>query len=372
MYDAIVVGARCAGSPTAMLLARRGYRVLLVDRATFPSDTISTHYLQPDAVALLDRWGLLERVRATGAPDVPTVRFRLNGVELPPPPAASTMPAICPRRTVLDKLLVDAAAEAGVEVREGFSVRELRRDGDRVIGISGQGKDGLPVDEDARIVIGADGRESFVARSVGAERYKEREGQTCGYYAYFSGVETLDGAAELCIENKRAIFLFPTNDNQVCLAAEFQQSEFAAVRADPEKHILAAFDAVEDLGRRVRAGRRETRWFGMLVGNSFYRKPYGPGWALVGDAGYLKDPVTGRGIDDAFRDAELLTEAIDTGFTGKGDLETALADYEQKRNEASAMIYDVTHHLAGLDPSPDFVAMMRGTAPPPAAAAAAQ
>jgi len=363
MYDAIVVGARCAGSPTAMLLARAGHRVLLVDRSTFPSDTISTHYIQPDGIEILQRWGLLDRLRATGCPDIPGVRFVLGGMEMPPPPSASDLPALCPRRTVLDKLLLDAAREAGAEVREGFSVRELRRNGDQVTGISGQAADGSTATEEARIVIGADGRESFVARQVGAERYKVHEGGTCGYYSYWSGVETLAGRAELHLSNQRARFVFPTHDNQVCIACEFPKDLFPTVRADPETHVLAAFDEVEGLGERVRRGRRETRWFGLLVGESFYRKPYGPGWALVGDAGYLKDPITGLGIDDAFRDAELLARAIDDGFTGRRDLEAALAEYEETRNNATAMVYEVTHQLATLNPDPAFLAMMRGAPP---------
>lgn len=363
MYDAIIVGARCAGSPTAMLLAQAGYKVLLVDRSTFPSDTISTHYIQPEGVEILQRWGLLDRLRATGCPDIPAVRAVFEGIEVPPP-TASDLPALCPRRTVLDKLLLDAAREAGVEVREGFSVRELLREGDRVTGISGQAADGSTATEEARIVIGADGRESFVAKQVGAERYKVHEGSTCGYYSYWSGVETFDGQAELHLSNQRARFVFPTHDGQVCIACEFPKAEFGLVRGDPEAHVLAAFDQVPGLGERLRKGRRESRWFGLLVGESFYRKPYGPGWALVGDAGYLKDPVTGRGIDDAFRDAELLARAVDDGFTGKRDLEAALAEYEETRNNATAMIYEVTKHLATLNPDPGFLAMMRGAPPP--------
>lgn len=136
MFDAIVVGARCAGSPTAMLLARRGYRVLLLDRARFPSDTISTHWIWPPGVACLKRWGLLDRVVASNCPPIRSLgldlgAFVLTGV-LPAVEGVDEMYA--PRRTVLDKLLLDAAAEAGAEVREGFAVTgldNLRRRGNR-------------------------------------------------------------------------------------------------------------------------------------------------------------------------------------------------------------------------------------------------
>ena len=173
MYDAIVVGARCAGSPTAMLLARHGLRVLLVDRATFPSDTMSTHILWPHGAEILARWGLLHRLAATGLPRIcrnmtfDVGPFALRGTI---PDANDGQGGFCPRRTVLDHLLITAAAEAGVEVREGFRVDELLVSGDTVIGIRGRGRSGPPVEERARIVIGADGVNSFVARAVGAHR----------------------------------------------------------------------------------------------------------------------------------------------------------------------------------------------------------
>lgn len=176
MFDAIVVGARCGGSPVAMLLARRGYRVLLVDRAKFPSDTISTHWIWPPGIACLKRWGLLEHVLATNCPPFSTIgidvgEFQLVG-DLPP---IDGVDVVCgPRRTVLDKLLVDAAAEAGVEVRENFVVTALTSSNGRVTGIRGAHRGASEVEEPARIVIGADGRNSMVAKTVRAEEYNVR------------------------------------------------------------------------------------------------------------------------------------------------------------------------------------------------------
>lgn len=164
-YDVIVTGARCAGSPTAMLLARRGYRVLLVDRVRFPSDTISTHLMHPPGVDALDRWGLLDRLVATGCPPISRYTFDVGPVL-----TGSPGTAYGPRRTVLDSLLVQAAAEAGAEVREGFTVEEVVVEGDRVTGIRGRGG---PL-ERARVVVGADGRHSRVAAAVQAETYNER------------------------------------------------------------------------------------------------------------------------------------------------------------------------------------------------------
>src|SRR5258708_18309551 len=168
-YDVIVVGARCAGSPTAMLLARKGYRVLVVDRATFPSDTISTHVVHPRAVAAVARWGLLDRLAATGCPPIHTYAFDFGPFAISGSPGTADAPvAYCARRTVLDKLLVDAASEAGAEVREGFTVDEILIEDDRVVGINGRAKDGQRVAERAQVVIGADGRFSMLAQAVRA------------------------------------------------------------------------------------------------------------------------------------------------------------------------------------------------------------
>src|SRR4051794_8728877 len=153
-YDAIVIGARCAGSPTAMLLARMGYKVLVVDRATFPSDTLSTHVLHPPGVAALQRWNLLDRLKATGCPPIDTYAFDFGPVTIAGAPGTDSSPvAYCPRRIVLDKLLVDGAAEAGAEIREGFTVEELVVEDGCVVGVRGHGKDGATVTERARVVV---------------------------------------------------------------------------------------------------------------------------------------------------------------------------------------------------------------------------
>jgi flavin-dependent dehydrogenase len=213
MYDAIIVGARCAGAPTAMLLARRGFKVLLVDKATFPSDTISTHILWPHGAEILGRWGLAQRLAATGLPPI----CRWMTFDVGPFALCGTMPdandgrgGFCPRRTVLDSLLVHGAAEAGAEVREGFAVDEVLITEDRVVGIRGRAKGGHPIEERARIVIGADGVNSFVARAVRAPEYDCRPIAACGYYSYFSGVPQDD--IELYVREHRAFGGAPTND----------------------------------------------------------------------------------------------------------------------------------------------------------------
>ncbi|MBI4519988.1 MAG: NAD(P)/FAD-dependent oxidoreductase [Gemmatimonadetes bacterium] len=348
MHDAVVVGARCAGSPTAMLLARRGYRVLLVDRATFPSDTMSTHYIHISGTARLARWGLLDRLAATGCPPITRLSMDIGLVVFAgsPPPLAGVDRGFAPRRTVLDKMLLDAAAEAGAEVRQGFVVEELIRDGERITGIRARARGGAAVTERARIVIGADGRRSFVARTVGAAEYEIVPPLTTYYYTYWSGVP-LD-RTELYARPGRAFFAIPTHDGLACVMTAWTAPEFKTFRADIEGNYLRTLDSAPSLAERVRSGRREERFFGSADLPNFFRKPYGPGWALVGDAGFQKDPLTAQGISDAFRDAELLAEAVDAGLGGRRPMEDALADYERRRNEAAMPLYTLTCEQARL------------------------
>lgn len=350
MYDAIVVGARCAGSPTAMLLARQGYRVLLLDRASFPSDTLSVHYIHQTGVSRLQRWGLLEQVIASNCPPVyeQTLNvgpFALRGT---PPPFDGAAAGYAPRRTVLDKILVDAAVAAGAELREHFTVKELVFDGDRVVGIRGHRRGGPLVTERARIVIGADGLHSLVARAVTAPTYNEHPSITCAYYSYWSGVP-LDGVVIYPLDG-HAVIAGPTNDQQTLVIAYWHATRFHEVRSDIGGHFMRVLDLVPDLAARIHAGTRTERFRGTVDLPNFYRKPFGPGWALVGDAGYHKDPITAQGISDAFRDAELLAGAIDDGFADRRPLADALAAYEQQRNEATAAIYEMTWGMAQLVP----------------------
>ncbi len=349
MYDAIVVGARCAGSPTAMLLARKGYRVLLLDRDTFPSDIMSSHYIWQPGVASLKGWGLLDKVVASNCPPIGAFAFDVGPFALKgtPPPADGVAEAFAPRRTVLDKILLDAAVEAGAEVRQGFSVQEVVVDGERVIGVRGRTQGGSTVTEEARLVIGADGSRSVLARTVQATEYDAQPALSCAYYSYWSGVPM--AGLEYYAGPARMMAAFPTNDGLTCIIIFWPSREFREYRSDIEGNFLKTVDLAPGLAQRVRDGRREERFVGTVKVENFLRKPYGPGWALVGDAGYHKDPITAQGITDAFRDAGLLAEAIDTGLSQGSRLEEALASYEQQRNEAVMPMYQFTCQLATLD-----------------------
>jgi 2-polyprenyl-6-methoxyphenol hydroxylase-like FAD-dependent oxidoreductase len=343
-YDAIVVGARCAGSPTAMLLARNGYRVLAVDRATFPSDTISTHHIHAPGVDALRRWGLLDRVIATGAPAIDTYAVDFGAFTITGNPGT----AYAPRRTVLDRLLVDAASEAGAEIREGFTVDGLVFDGDRVVGVRGHAKGGPTVSERARVVVGADGRFSFVADAVRAEEYDTKPKLLASYYSYWSGLP-MDGRFANWVRPSRGMAAWPTNDDLTLVIAGWPYREFEANRNDVERHFFETLDAAPELAERVRSARREQRFVGAAV-RGYFRKSYGPGWALVGDAGYNKDYITAQGIGDAFRDAEACTEALHHAFTGTRPFDEAMGGWWAARDARVKAMYELTADFASLEP----------------------
>ena len=351
MYDAIIVGARCAGAPTAMLLAREGFKALLVDRAAFPSDTISTHMLWPHGAEMLARWGLLDRLAATGLPAIckrmtfDVGPFALRGAI---PDANDGLGGYCPRRKVLDTLLVRAAAESGVEVREAFAVDELLFEDETVVGIRGRGRGGRTVEERARVVIGADGVSSFVARAVRAPEYDTRPLAACAYYSYFSDVVQDD--VELYVRERCAFGSGPTNDGLHLVMVNWPTGEFPAVRADIEGRVRQALATAPEFADRVRAGRREEKWYGTAGVPGYFRKPYGKGWALVGDAAYCKDPMTAQGISDAFIDAASLCEALTAGLSGGAALDDLLAAHEAARNERVGPMYEFTYQLASLEP----------------------
>ena len=350
-YDAIVLGARCAGSPTAMLLARKGYRVLVVDRATFPSDTVSTHILHPPGTASLAKWGLLDRLTATGCPPIHTYDFDFGPFTISGKPGTADAPvAYCPRRTVLDKLLVDAAAEAGAEIREGFIVEEILFEDGRVTGIKGHSKGGAAVTERASVVVGADGRHSLVAGSVKPEQYNEKPALLCGYYSYWSDLP-MNGKFETYVRPRRGMAAAPTHDGLTLVIAGWPQAEFDENKKHVEVSYLSTLDLAPSFAERLRAAKRQTPIVGATVPN-FFRKPYGPGWALVGDAGYNKDFITAQGIQDAFRDAERCAIALDQVFAGTSRFDDAMSANQGERDDHVRPMYEFTCQLATLEPPP--------------------
>jgi flavin-dependent dehydrogenase len=322
----------------------------LADKASFPSDIISGHLIWQPAVARLKRWRILGKVRQSGAPALIGITpdagdFALQGFV---PSFDGVSEAFCVRRTILDKILLDSAREAGAEVRERFLVRELCSDGDRVRGIRSHNPGGARITETARIVVGADGPHSLVARLVRAQEYGVKPALSWIYMSYFSGINLK--STDLFLRDHCFGGAQPTNDGLTVVFCTGPHEQFHAFRSDIEGNFFRSLDPW--LAEQARAAKREERFTGMADLPNFFRRPFGPGWALVGDAGYDRDPITAQGISDAFRDAELLADAIDAGFSGRRSLDAALADYEAQRNAAVREMYQMTRELAALGPVP--------------------
>ncbi|MGW0615560.1 NAD(P)/FAD-dependent oxidoreductase [Streptomyces sp. NPDC002788] len=350
MYDVIVIGARCAGSPTAMLFARQGYRVLLLEKARFPQDTLSSHYLHTQGVALLKRWGLLDKLVEAGCRPIDHQRYeapgvRIDGFSLPIDGQRTTY---APRRYVLDPILADGAVAAGVEFRQGCAVNDLLFEDDRVVGVRYTTPGGGEATDRARLVVGADGMRSLVARKTGARNVIEHPRMTCTYYSYWSGVPS---DFELYARPGRWIGVIPTNDDLTLLMAYFPQDEFSEMRKAVEPAYLEAFrTTAPELWERMAEGKREEQLYGTGHQENYFRKAFGPGWALVGDAVNHKDSITARGITEAFVQAQSLTDHIGDGLHDDAALNAALRRYENDLGGEALNHYQGALNVAELKP----------------------
>jgi 2-polyprenyl-6-methoxyphenol hydroxylase-like FAD-dependent oxidoreductase len=351
-HDVLIVGTRCAGAPLAMLLARNGCKVLGVDRAQFPSDTVSTHFMWPRTTALLARWGLLDRLAATGCPTINQVTADYGTIAIRGRPSAvdGTAVMFSPRRTVLDKLLVDAAREAGAEMREATTFRELVSANGQVVGARLQDGDGRIREETAALVVGADGMWSPVGRAAGAKMDIEQGSLTCGYYAYWAGVPT--EGVEFYVRHGRDILVFPTHAGLTCIWAGRSHQDWDSYRRDVERTYLEIIELAPSLAERLKNARQVSPFKGTSKLLNFYRQSFGRGWVLVGDAAYHRDPLPGMGIGDAFLGAQLLADEL-IGRPGDGPhLETSLAAYQSRFRERTLPIFDYTLKAASLkDPT---------------------
>lgn len=352
-----------------MLLARRGHKVLLVDRSKFPSDVLhSTCWIHQPGCELIRDWGLLDQVIATGCPAIRTWRAELGPLVFegsPPPSEGGQVESYAPRRYLLDQILVDAAVAAGVEFRDGVTVEEIVKEGDRVIGI--RTPHGV---ERAKIVIGAEGIKSLVAAAVDAPEYNVQPARLAACYSYFSGVPMAPGVqVELYVGVHRAVFGWPTNDGKVLFGVNRQAHELEDWMKDLEGGFFEVIEALApDLHRRLRAGKREDSFIPGRLPRCFFRKPYGPGWALVGDAGASYEYSTAQGITNALRQAQLAADAVDAGLAGRRPMDEALADFERVRNEVELPYYDFTYHQGTFQPpTPEALPLFAAVARSPKA-----
>lgn len=343
-YDVIVVGGRVAGASTAMLLARAGHRVLIVDRVTMPSDTLSTHALLRTAVLQLTRWGVIDRIIDAGTPAISEIMLGFGDERIPfrIKPDHGIERLCAPRRYLLDAAVLDAAVEVGAEFAGGTRVVGLVRDGTgRVTGVeTGTGT------ITARWVVGADGIHSNVAVLGGAPAVTEHGPRNAVNYAYFTGVESPGYWFQFTPGVNAGVI--PTNDGQACVFAGRPTGEVRRFRSDPDAEFRRLLErAGADLAERVAAGTRVSAYRGTPGLPGFVRRPWGSGWALVGDAGYSKDPISAHGISAALRDAELCARAIDTALCDPARQFEALRRYEAVRNELSAPMFEASAALAG-------------------------
>jgi flavin-dependent dehydrogenase len=362
-HDVIVVGSRCAGAATAMLLARQGHDVLVVDRAEPGGDTLSTHAIARSGVVQLNRWGVLDDVVASGAPPIRDVVFHdgVESVHRRIKDRAGVDMLIAPRRHFLDRIVADAAIAAGAELRSGIRVQGVSRaDDGRVTGVFGQHGE-RPIELRARFVVGADGLRSRVARSVGAAHLDVRPAIGATHYAYYAGLQW--PAAEYYLGDRSFSGIFPTHDGDACVWVCLPADDAEALRRSSIS-LDEGFDrmiahAAPELMARLRAARRTSGARGALRLPNHVRQAAGPGWALVGDAGYHRDPITGHGISDAFRDAELLARSLDGVLRDDADERVALGAYQTTRDSMLAEIFDITCELATFPPPPRFTELQR-------------
>ncbi|HEY7592184.1 MAG TPA: NAD(P)/FAD-dependent oxidoreductase [Actinophytocola sp.] len=348
MYDAIVVGARCAGASTALLLARRGYRVLLLDKATFPADTMSTLYIHQPGVARLATWGVLDAVVASGCPRLDTITYQVCDVRLAA--SAATLGEIdcgyAPRRNVLDQILADAAVAAGAEFADGCVVRELRERDGRVTGVVFDSPTGTGSTADARLVVGADGMNSRVADLAGADPTLTDPRLSCVYYTIWSAVDVGFGFFE---RPGSWIAAIPTSGGATVVASYFPQQRFDQVRVDAlGAHLAAVRDTAPELYEQIAGHEPAERLRGTGNQRNFFRRAYGPGWVLAGDAGHHRDTITAHGITNALVQAELLTDSIGDDLADPVRLDRALANFADARDTVLADGYRATLELAQL------------------------
>jgi 2-polyprenyl-6-methoxyphenol hydroxylase-like FAD-dependent oxidoreductase len=362
VFDAIIVGAGVAGSATALLTQRASHPVLLLNNDT-AAPAHAAEIVWHAAVAKLNRWGLQEEFEALGAPAITRVRVNLWGTALTgsPTPLGRVDRFYAPLRSSLDKMLQEEAARVGVVVRNGFEVTELIKSGNVVSGVRGRNAEGAVVEETAKVVIGADGRDSFVASSVKAPFTDQRTPGCVCVYGMWSGVALTE--AHFSIREGAAYELVSSQSGLTRAAVYWSESAHPNSGHAPESAYLSILKSDERVASLLADGRVEGSLAVTLDAPAFMRQGQGPGWALVGDAGYYENPITAQGIVNAFRDAEFLAMALDEAFSGRRPLHAALRDYDVNRTENAASMYEATDRRSRLKTPPPEIRQMIAALP---------
>lgn len=351
-YDALIVGARVAGSSLAIRLAQQGRRVLVIDRESFPSDILSTHFLAFNAVESLSRLGVLERIEAAGFRRVLRHRAWIDDICIDVPSGPRGTFSIAPRRIVLDQVLIDRARECGAEVIERARADALLFEDGVVVGVAIQMIGGERREIRSRVLVGADGKGSQVARWAGAEKYNERPAGRPIYLGYFHGVtELAEPTIEMFFATNRIGFCFPMRPNEDLLCVEAQPEDFEEIRSDPLPWFRAAIATLPGMDARTCDAKLEGKLLGIRSVDNFFRKPYGPGWALTGDAAYVKDPCTGYGIGDALLQGFMLAKSLGATLDG-APWDATMAAYHERRDAVMTPLFEQTVAAVSAADSP--------------------
>ncbi|HEX7262898.1 MAG TPA: FAD-dependent monooxygenase [Candidatus Dormibacteraeota bacterium] len=359
-YDALIVGGRVAGASLALLLARQGRRVLVADRDEFPSDTMSTHFMSLVGVGALKKLGVIDDILGAGFRRITRHRTWIGDCCFEGPAGPPGTFSLSPRRDVLDSALLGHATKAGAQFEQRTRVDSLVTEGGRVVGAVLQTAGGDRREVRARVVVGADGKSSRVAGWVGATEYDAVPAMRPVYYGYFHGIEPRpEATVELMFGDDQLGFLFPMRTDEDCLAIELQPKDFDEFRTDHVAAFTARAKMLPEMKRRMQNAKLEGKLIGSKGIENYFRKPFGPGWALTGDAGYLKDPSTGLGITDAFEQSFMLAESLGAWFDG-ADWEQTMSGFQQKRDQMMKPQYDLTLEFTRMqDIGPAEQAMLR-------------
>jgi 2-polyprenyl-6-methoxyphenol hydroxylase-like FAD-dependent oxidoreductase len=342
-FDVIVVGARCAGASLATLLAHREVHVALVEQVAFPRDTLSTHVYETDGIEFLDRLGVLGRLLDTGAPFINRVDVRAEDFHVAigwPRRSGDRGGVMSVRRFLLDPILVDAAQEAGADVRMSTKVVGLVREGGRVVGVRVSER-GRESELRARLIVGADGRNSTVAGLAGSRKYNVTRNRRAFYWSFFENADF--GAEPTFVFHRwsdRAVLACPADSDLYQVLVSPDLPELASFRSNLEEHYMDYARSCAPVADAIAGARRVGQMFGIVRWPGFFREASGPGWVLVGDAGHFKDPTPGRGIADAFRQVDALAPAIAAGLDGsRGGIDQAMSQWGRWRDEEFASHY---------------------------------
>lgn len=367
-FDVVIVGGRCAGSPLATFLKRAGLSVCVVDQAQFPSDTLSTHMFQISGIEVLQKLGVMDAVLASGAPPLTNCYMKFEGVDLSGQARLRAndpgLAMLCVRRVSLDVHLVEKAREAGVDVRLHTRVTELVKNNGRVTGVRVVSRNGKSYTIEADLVIGADGRNSLIARLAGARRYHVLPSERMSSWAYFRGVpQHVEPKLYYHRLGDDFVVAAPADDGLFLVALCPSIEYLDAYRAEGEPWFMRAVKGCPPVAELLANAERVTNFRGLIRFEGFFREATGPGWVLVGDAGHFKDPTPGQGISDALRQVDKLSAAIVSGFENPKMRDAALRGWWRWRDKDALQHYWFCSDIGKRGTiSPVRLEMLRGLA----------